>query len=60
VEGAVTRDVTARLEYLFADFGTEDQDFGTYIDVPDAFQQDVASDDELTLQLLRFGLNYKF
>ncbi|MEA2708674.1 MAG: outer rane immunogenic protein [Phycisphaerales bacterium] len=60
VEGAVTRDISARLEYLFADLGTEDHDLGTYIDITDAFHQDAASEDELTLQLLRFGLNYRF
>jgi outer membrane immunogenic protein len=60
VEAGLTRHVSAKLEYLYTDLGTEDQDVGTYIDIPDVFHQSVSSEDELILQLLRFGLNYRF
>ena len=60
VEAGLTRHVSAKLEYLYTDLGTEDRELGTYIDIPDAFHQDVSSEDELILQLLRFGLNYRF
>ncbi len=60
VEAALTEDVNARLEYLYADLGEEDAELGTYIEVSDIFRQSVSSEDKLTLHLLRLGLNYRF
>lgn len=48
LEYAVTQNVTAKLEYLYADLGSQDFDLGT--PVPG----------DITLQTVKFGLNYKF
>lgn len=48
LEYAVTNNVTAKVEYLYADLGSKDFDLGT--PVPG----------DITLQTVKFGLNYKF
>jgi outer membrane immunogenic protein len=53
VEGMITQHLTAKLEYLYADFGEEDFDY-TDITAASFGQAD------LELHLVRAGLNYKF
>ena len=48
LEYAITDNITAKAEYLYTDLGTKEFDLGT----------PVATD--LTLQTVKFGLNYKF
>lgn len=48
LEYAVTDNITAKAEYLYTDLGSKDFDLGTPITA------------DLTLQTVKFGLNYKF
>ncbi|WEK52562.1 MAG: porin family protein [Candidatus Kaistia colombiensis] len=48
LEYAVTDHITAKVEYLYADLGSKDFDLGTPIRA------------DITLQTVKFGLNYKF
>jgi outer membrane immunogenic protein len=48
LEYALTDSITAKAEYLYGDLGSQDFDLGTPIRA------------DLTLQTVRFGLNYKF
>ena len=48
LEYAVTNNITAKVEYLYADLGSTDFDLGTPVSA------------DLTLQTVKFGLNYKF
>jgi len=48
LEYAVTNNVTAKVEYLYADLGSKDFDLGTPVRA------------DLTTQTVKFGINYKF
>jgi outer membrane immunogenic protein len=48
LEYAITNNITAKAEYLYTDLGSKDFDLGTPISA------------DLTLQTVKFGLNYKF
>jgi outer membrane immunogenic protein len=48
LEYALTENITAKAEYLYSDLGSQDFDLGTPIRA------------DLTLQTVKFGLNYKF
>jgi outer membrane immunogenic protein len=48
LEYAITDNITAKAEYLYTDLGSKDFDLGTPVSA------------DLTLQTVKFGLNYKF
>lgn len=48
LEYAVTNNITAKVEYLYADLGSRDFDLGTPVTA------------DITLQTVKLGLNYKF
>jgi len=48
LEYAVTNNITAKVEYLYADLGSKDFDLGTPVSA------------DITMQTVKFGLNYKF
>ncbi|MCX5520167.1 porin family protein [Kaistia defluvii] len=48
LEYAITNNVTAKVEYLYADLGSKDFDLGTPVST------------DITMQTVKIGLNYKF
>lgn len=49
LEGMITPNVTARLEYLYADYGSQDYTFGG-----------TTTDVDVTSNVVRAGISYKF
>ncbi len=60
VEAAITADLSAKMEYLYADFGHSNRQLGLYINDPTSLQQFVSLKEDLTLHTFRLGLNYRF
>jgi outer membrane immunogenic protein len=60
VEAALTSNLSAKLEYLYADFGAATRPLGLYIDDPTSLQQFVSLKEDIALHSFRVGLNYRF
>lgn len=58
VEGAITNNVTAKLEYLYTDLGSEDVNYA-YTGTGGA-TSNISSETDFTAHTVRVGLNYKF
>jgi outer membrane immunogenic protein len=60
VEAALGGNLSAKLEYLYADFGRDRRSLGNYIDVPTSLVQTVSLDEKITIHTVKLGLNYRF
>lgn len=63
VEGALSNNVSLKLEYLYFDLGDESYDLGTFVSPGNEgndFEWNVAGDIDLTGHILRAGINYRF
>jgi outer membrane immunogenic protein len=60
VEAAITSNLSAKVEYLYADFGDTTRQLGLYINDPAAVQQFVSTRDSLAFHTFRVGLNWRF
>lgn len=58
-EAALTPNISVKLEYLFADLGDATREIGTYLNVPCCLQT-ASVREQVTVQMLRFGVNYRF
>lgn len=60
LEAALSPHLSARAEYLYADFGERNRVLGAYINDPTALQQFVTLEDDTSFHTFRVGLNYRF
>jgi outer membrane immunogenic protein len=60
VEAALAGNVSAKLEYLYADLGRDRRLLGTYIDAPGSLLQTVTLDEKIAVHSVKLGLNYRF
>jgi outer membrane immunogenic protein len=60
VEAALAGNLSAKLEYLYADLGRDRRSLGNYIDVPASLVQSVSLDEKIAIHTVKLGLNYRF
>lgn len=60
IEAMLMPNLSVKAEYLYADFGSTTRQFGYYINNPVAVRQSTFADEELSVQIVRVGLNYRF
>jgi outer membrane immunogenic protein len=60
VEAALANNLSAKLEYLYADLGRDRTVLGAYIDAPGNLFQSATLDEKVTLHSVKLGLNYRF
>jgi len=60
IEAALAGNLSAKLEYLYADFGHDRTFLGTYIDAPGSLQQVATLDEKIAVHSVKLGLNYRF
>lgn len=60
VEAMLSDRWSAKVEYNYADLGKTSTQLGYHINVPTAVRQSVSLEEDLTLHMVKFGLNYRF
>jgi len=60
VEAALASNLSAKVEYLYADFGRDRTVLGPYIDAPGQLYQSATLDEKVALHSIKLGLNYRF
>lgn len=60
IEAKLTDRLSAKVEYNYADLGKTTNQFGYYINLPSSVRQTVSLEEDLTLHVVKFGLNYRF
>lgn len=60
IEAFVSKNVTAKVEYAYADFGSRTRQHGFYIDDPANLQQTVFTREDSKFHTVKLGLNWHF
>jgi len=60
LEAMLTPNLSAKLEYNYVDFGESRRGTGPYIDAPARLRQFVSVEEEVSLHVVKVGLNFRF
>jgi outer membrane immunogenic protein len=60
IEAALASNLSAKIEYLYADLGRDRRFLGAYIDAPNNLRQYARVEEKIAIHSVKLGLNYRF